>query len=124
MSTNENNHTPGPWDAGRPDMATIVDGYEAKWIYSADGEYIAVSTSYTGKKKRRSWGKVVANAHLAAAAPELLDVASYLDAIQVDAGEGDVPDFHNYPFNARWVKLVDIARAALAKARGETEGNP
>lgn len=32
-------HTPGPWRAGRPDMATIVEGFESKYIYSEKRKY-------------------------------------------------------------------------------------
>ena len=60
--------TPGPWRAGRPDMATIVDGVESKWIYDALGEYMAVASGWG----ERPWHEVIANAEFIARARELV----------------------------------------------------
>lgn len=57
--------TQGAWEAGRPDMATIVDGYRSKWIYS-DDKYIAVSSGYDID----DWIQVMDNAYFIAHAPE------------------------------------------------------
>lgn len=57
--------TQGVWEAGRPDMATIVDGYRSKWIYS-DDKYIAVSSGYDID----DWIQVMDNAYFIAHAPE------------------------------------------------------
>ena len=65
-------HTPGPWQAGRPDMKTIVDDIPSKWVYGPEREggdgYIAVASGRASAK----WDEVMANAHLIAAAPDLL----------------------------------------------------
>lgn len=64
------NHTQGEWHAGRPDMQTIVDGYPSKWIYAGD-KYVAVASG----QDIEDWEEVMANAHLIAAAPALLEAA-------------------------------------------------
>ncbi len=66
--------TPGPWKAGRDDMATLVEGYESKWIYAGHAEpdyhrYIALASGM----EIEDWSQVMANAHLIAAAPALRD---------------------------------------------------
>lgn len=67
--------TKGPWSAGRPDMATIVDGVRSKWIYAGnDSQYCAIASGL----ECDDWGVVMANAHLIAAAPEMYD---YLDGL-------------------------------------------
>ena len=53
--------TPGPWKAGRPDMATIVDGVESKWIYAGE-QYCAVASGRIDGE----WSEVMANAQLIA----------------------------------------------------------
>ncbi len=63
-------HTPGPWKAGRSDMATDVDGVDSKWIYAGD-QYVAVASG----RIEGNWDEVMANAHLIAAAPNLLKAA-------------------------------------------------
>lgn len=60
-------HTPGPWRAGRPDMATIVGGFGSKWVYAGE-KYIAVASG----QDIESWKEIMSNAHLIAAAPDLL----------------------------------------------------
>lgn len=54
--------TPGPWVAGRGDVATIVDGYESKWIYAKD-RYLAIASGY----EIPNWEEVMANARFIAA---------------------------------------------------------
>ncbi len=61
-------HTPGPWQEGRSDMATVVDGTKSKWVYSQDGQYVAVASGHVDGE----WECVMANARLIAAAPRLL----------------------------------------------------
>jgi hypothetical protein len=58
--------TPGPWQAGRADMATIVDGVGSKWIYAGD-KYCAVASGRVSD----DWSEVMANAALIAAAPDM-----------------------------------------------------
>jgi hypothetical protein len=56
----------GPWEAGRPDMATIVDGVSSKWIYAGD-TYVAVASG----RASEDWDVIMNNARLIAAAPAL-----------------------------------------------------
>lgn len=89
--------TPGPWNAGRGDMATIVDGYESKWIYAGgNNKYLAVASGY----EVTDWNEVMANARFIAAArediPYLLDRVAALEAELAEAqryiyGEQEVP---------------------------------
>lgn len=99
-------HTPGPWAAGRPDMATIVDGVDSKWIYDGDDQYVAVASGRIGGE----WSEVTANAHLIAAAPDLL--AACRICIEI-CEEGDT----GAPFK-RVVEAMIAAAAAVAKAEG------
>lgn len=96
-------HTPGPWKAGRPDMGTLVDGVESKWIY-AGGKYVAVASGRVSD----DWFEIMANARLIAAAPELLDALKLCAA--VCAGETMHKD--------GLIKALDTALAAIAKAEG------
>lgn len=68
-------HTPGPWEAGRSDMSTIVDGFDSKWVYAGD-KYVAVASGANVSE----WDEVMANARLIAAAPEMLDALRALMA--------------------------------------------
>lgn len=61
------NHTPGPWEFGRSDMATLVDGVQSKWIYAGE-QYVAVASGHIDG----DWKQVIANARLIASAPDLL----------------------------------------------------
>lgn len=92
-------HTPGPWRAGRSDMSTIVDGFDSKWIYAGD-KHVAVASGHDIEE----WNEVMANAHLIAAAPDLLreleEVAGFVAAIT-----GRVPP---------------AMAATIAKARGRS----
>lgn len=71
--------TPGPWTAGRPDMATIVDGIDSKWIYAGD-QYCAVASG----RIQGEWSEVMANAEFIAASrtdvPALCDEVKRLRA--------------------------------------------
>lgn len=62
----EAKHTPGPWVAGRPDMA-IIESRCGKYIYAGE-KYIAACGFDVD-----DWQEVMANARLIAAAPELLE---------------------------------------------------
>jgi hypothetical protein len=95
-------HTPGPWNIERPllndNIAITVDG-----IVTA--ECLAVVLTGT-----RELPEDTANAHLIAAAPELLEALEALLADQETMRE---------PY--RNEALCESARAAIAKARGAAE---
>ena len=115
-------HTQGPWRSGRPDMSTIVDGYESKWIYggekaTADGltsKYVAVASGQDCE-----WDEVMANAHLIAAAPELLDALkasqAWLGKVAADCEEGDPTGI-----GQKAMRQHERNAIAIAKAEGRT----
>jgi hypothetical protein len=88
-------HTPGPWAVGS-------NGASIK-IVDADGKAVAMVTP------RRDWW----NADLIAAAPELLDSLKDLENI-----------LSCKPYDRDEQKLLVIARAAIAKAKGESNESP
>jgi hypothetical protein len=59
-------HLKGPLTAGRPDMATIIQGRSGKYIYQGDKYVAAVGFDLD------DWECVMATARLFAAAPEIL----------------------------------------------------
>jgi hypothetical protein len=98
-------HTPGPWTLGE-DKGTHVD------IESSQGR-----VAHAIGKGKEGW----ANAHLIAAAPDLL-VA--LETIQFQLGGAggygveEITDVGAWQYNAR--NAIQTARAAIAKAKGGT----
>lgn len=75
-------YTPGPWNAGRADMATIEYGAESKWIYGGKNQkYVALASGIDIK----SFEEVMSNAFLIAAAPDLYEA---LKAIMEAHGPG------------------------------------
>ena len=106
---NTSKYTPGPWKAGRPDMQTLIEGYGGKYIYSHNSQppkYVAAAIG----SEVREWEEVIANAHLIAAAPEMLTVLrqakEYIENLQF-------PD-------AGWAHVLDLTVAAIAKAEGRS----
>ena len=93
-------HTPGPWRFGPSSThpETIVIGNE-NWtttIGLVDGYCIE---------------RMEANAHLIAAAPELLDACKYVrDTIMDDL---------DYPHDLRKARIVEFVKAAISKAEGK-----
>jgi hypothetical protein len=98
-----NKHTPGPWksvhDPHYPGMM-VVEGPEMP---------ITIITSAIGVDFK-SYVRRVANAHLIAAAPDLL---AALEACE-SAMQSCMADFNQYDQAA-----YDAARAAIARAKGE-----
>jgi len=90
-------HTPGPWEASQYSQWAISsdNGHIAK-VYGADG------THQTPEQAR-------ANAHLIAAAPELLAALEAAKAYMEDP----------YPDGDDLSHVLTRAGAAIAKARGE-----
>jgi len=101
--------TPGPWKYSPDDDDTYWT--DSKTVMAEDGAVVAVET--------RGWGEEagIANAQLIAAAPDLYEA---LEAIVSAAGEREdaLHVWLNYP--EKPVRTPgSMARAALAKARGE-----
>ena len=98
---NKTKYTPGPWETGRPDMATLVEGVDSKWIYAGD-IYIAVASGCASE----NWDEVMANARLIAAAPELLAACELvLEVLDQDS--------------VRDSECFWLIKRAIAKAKGE-----
>lgn len=89
-------HTPGPWDEnnGR--------------VFRGNSGSICILTD------QHSFVEYRANARLIAAAPELLEALEYIYLLLQDDYDGDA-------LKRLTAELSDTARAAIAKATGETE---
>lgn len=100
-----NNSTPGPWAVKSAFRDISVIGPYNKPISTlskAMGE-----PEEDGVCRSHSHNGMMANAHLIAAAPDLLEA---LEAMLDVADNGDHPDYH----------LAEQSRKALGKAKGET----
>ena len=102
--TNETKHTPGPWIV--EDEAEIWGGQQVLAVVDGEGDEVAAAIYWPAVAeiggKAESWK----NAHLIAAAPELLAALERLD----------------WEMNERVLSyegLHNIIRAAILKARGE-----
>lgn len=98
-------HTPGPWTAGEEfciNPRPIGDGRRYDGLIPVGFAFVMDSA--------RDRKEVIANQHLMAAAPELLEVlerlASTLDSLSLSDEEA-------------WTSDLIAARAAIAKAKGE-----
>lgn len=81
-------------------MATIVDGYESKWVYAGD-KYVAIASGHD----INNWDEIVANARLIAAAPDLLEALLRVSEL--------------YPGGLYPIQTDIIVQAAIAKATGQ-----
>ena len=88
-------HTPGPWRLSPADDTVVIDATGSE-VAAIDGDY----------NQPEAWPLMEANARLIAAAPDML---AALEAIM---GERWSP-------GGRSEHVSDLARAAIAKARGE-----
>jgi len=98
-------HTPGPWE--------IEDHYHFsyRWISGPKHSQLA-QVVWCMEDEDRS-PECEANAHLIAAAPDLLDALCYL--LEASSGQGP---------HEQWLAAMDQARAAIEKATGVlAEGN-
>ena len=100
----ETKHTPGPW------YSDTSGEYYAGHVVRHNGVLICRMATPINARA----GKVAANARLLAAAPELL---AALEAI-LDGRDLTEPPKAMTQAHRHWV-LLDKARAAIAKARGE-----
>jgi hypothetical protein len=103
MKSKKVEHTPGPWklEAGR---SIVTDGGRFNLAYSTDKK--------TGAASFPNFVELDANAALIAAAPDLLKSLEAVTGMYEAAlgGKYDDPDE---------AEIIDKARAAIAKARGE-----
>lgn len=93
-------HTPGPW--------VIEPGHSVVFIRTADGSNIA--TTNCCHYWQEFTEQALANARLIAAAPEMLEA--------LEEAVGCLSEYENEML-APGVRILDGARAAIAKARGQ-----
>jgi hypothetical protein len=104
-------HTPAPWEAGRGEWQTLVDGVGSKWIYAGE-QYVAVASG----RIDGDWAEVMANARLIAAAPELLQATKHLVAIFAGLDEAAI----SRTYGTGDMLTVRRAKAAVAKAEAQS----
>lgn len=93
-------HTPGPWY------------FDSEYIWSVPAKRY-VANPQTEDMEKRPWPECEANAHLIAAAPELLDaIKEYMSQF------GQALEAHGIPFDPSQSAADAKARAAIAKAEG------
>lgn len=98
-------HTPGPW---KVNLSTPADGFECYWITACPvSNQERELATVTGPHNANNG----ANAHLIAAAPDLLAALK-----QMVADYGDVPE----PYDSDGQAVISAARAAVAKADGQS----
>jgi len=97
-------HTPGPWI-----VQPVKGSFQVPFhILSEDGRPVAYCDGQQLRPDRTSVGEARANAHLIAAAPELLGELKYL-----------VEEFEEaVDWVPAYVAMADRAKAAIAKAEG------
>lgn len=101
-----NKHTPGPWFAKRPFPDDEDDYGTGIWIEAADSDGFMSSLAQVryGCTEAAEVGDIKANALLISAAPDLLA------ALEMLLNETNAGTWECLP--------VDLARAAIAKAKG------
>lgn len=113
-------HTPGPWH--------VVDrNWQISTVFSSSGDEIArclISPESDDDVDRKFELIKEANSRLIAAAPELLEALIWMVAND-ETNEGDEPveslDGESWnDCNKYWIDGLNRARAAIAKATGET----
>ena len=92
-------HTPGPWE--------IEDHYHFSYRWISGPEHSQLAQVVWCMEDEDRSPECEANAHLIAAAPDLLEA---LEALVLDESKEYIP-----------TRLWDAARAAIAKAKGQTE---
>ena len=107
-------HTPGPWRQGKVLITNITKRWDKNQRYKADSqERLMVFSNFLDSDEGRSRMKVAVcdnpeDARLIASAPMLLEALESLMPVEEDIMP--MAEIH---------RLFDIARAAIAAARGE-----
>lgn len=105
-------HTPGPWDCdtlytSEEDVPFSLSK-EVRAVMSPNGDVAYLANALDSDQT------IMANARLIAAAPELLAaLKAALPVLESDANRREIPDWER--------ALVNLARAAIAKAEGGGE---
>ena len=99
-------HTPGPWTARKDDYSKHMINITGP---NGAGDSVCRVKGYAAYREEAK-----ANAFLMAAAPDLLEALVY---------QTEVLDAHNQckPHSLGMANAVEKARAAIAKAKGETQ---
>jgi len=112
-------HTDGPWEAVFQEIEDSIIPNNTKFyanIYTGKGnryQKVNASDKYmvaqqfplSNKEYRKEW---IANAHLMAAAPELLEALEECENVMNADNEAD-----------GWLEIIQKAQAAIKKAKGE-----
>ena len=107
-------HTPGPW--------TVRHRCVDKSPY--DDESCGLGLEVDGPPESHLRGRFAraADAHLVAAAPELLAALTYCEAVMDEAARDQMrKELTNAELGKLWTDTLAATRAALAKARGEAD---
>lgn len=113
-------HTPGPWSVG---MSNGCNGNNVYAIGDVGVASVYGAALHCTVKEQPSWaGEAVANAHLIAAAPDLLDAVKWF-VQNDDIHQGNEPEEHLggrswNEVNAYWIEGLNKALTAIAKAEG------
>lgn len=104
-------HTPGPWHVEKTWQGTAIldDAQYGRWTQIAMA-YQANDVFGDGEKRIISHDEAKANAHLIAAAPEMLEALLKMQRTFEAMGPS---------FAAAFADTRDVVYAAIAKARGE-----
>lgn len=115
-------HTKGRWH--------VVDGHDTDFdikCVDADGDEFWICQTICGLPH----GEERANAHLIAAAPEMLEIARIVNSASMSGTKGNDESWIGWQWSQGGAKtahrLRDLARAAIAKAEGKavgSHGNP
>ena len=98
-------HTPGPWTFEGDEIEAAAEVVNCQFVKVAPHRFVAV--------EGRTETEAIANAHLIAAAPELLEALIDVVAIaQLDKWDQAVSGRQSFLWNAK---------VAIAKAKGETQ---
>lgn len=92
-------------------MASIVEGYESKYIRSQHPDYHLTDVAIASGREVSDWETVMANARLIAAAPDLFEALA--EAVRMYGSDGGPWNVPSHP--GSWIAQ---ARAAMDKALG------
>jgi hypothetical protein len=110
-------HTPGPWTVGKQNIAN-VDGWKLnRFPISGNGQ--AIASVWAGRPGRIPFGNEEANAHLIAAAPDLLTAARLAGNRTADLERKPGEDMTAWA--ARLFQRLKDIRALCADAVAKTE---
>lgn len=120
VNVGPNKHTLGPWSIKRAELP--VDG-EFDWaiLASFDGRQYCIAEAF-GRVAPVIWPNAEANAHLIAAAPQMLAALQQIERALTEHSKDrmDAPEFErcDWDFGEECGGSLDVVREAIAKATG------